>query len=231
MCTAFIKKGNDILYGYNLDVDPAVWNYRVVKRKGLFSIGIKVGSTLYLTHGVNSLGNFGNLPYMNGPVSEKAVRPKGYHRLDLLNDRYIKGTYSYDAVHEIVTTCPVVNIANASMHSLIGDAKGHMLLVEPGFGWKELEGDFAVVTNFPVLTELKDYSNPFFGYERYCKTVQMLSETGSDFGVSDALAVLRLACQGGQWGTRVSFVYSQNENAVYFVMDRDFGNVQRWQLS
>ena len=33
MCTAIAKKGTDVLYGYNLDIDPAVWSYKLIKKK------------------------------------------------------------------------------------------------------------------------------------------------------------------------------------------------------
>ena len=47
MCTGFMKKGEDLLYGFNLDIDPAVWTFSLYKNKEIFTVGIKVGSTLY----------------------------------------------------------------------------------------------------------------------------------------------------------------------------------------
>ena len=38
----------------------------------------------------------------------------------------------------IVGTKTIVNIPNGSMLSLIGDAEGHILLIEPGYGFKQI---------------------------------------------------------------------------------------------
>lgn len=29
MCTGFVKKGNDLLFRFNLDIDPNVWDFDV----------------------------------------------------------------------------------------------------------------------------------------------------------------------------------------------------------
>ena len=224
MCTAIAIKGPDVLYGYNLDIDPEVWNYRLIKTKRYFSVGITVGSTTYLTHGVNRDGQFGDLPYMNGEVFcvPKEIRRE---RIDLLNDRYIRGKYTFEEVGRIVREAAVVNVPAATMHSLIGDRDGHLLLIEPGYGYRQYEEDHAVVTNFPLLAELSDYSCPFFGKDRYDKALSLLQSREKDFSVTDARDVLRQVRQDGQWGTRLSFVYSRNENAVTYCLNGDFDHV------
>ncbi len=68
MCTAIAYKGDDLLYGFNMDIDPEVWHYSIHKTKFLFAVGITVGKTTYYVHGVNKNGSFGNVPYMNGEV-------------------------------------------------------------------------------------------------------------------------------------------------------------------
>lgn len=230
MCTAIAKKGTDVLYGYNLDIDPAVWSYKLIKKKEYFSVGITVGSKTYLTHGVNNKGQFGNLPYMNGEVF--AV-PKGVRRerIDLLNDKYIRGKYSFEDVGRIIREATVVNIPAATMHSLIGNRDGDFLVIEPGYGFRQCEDDFAVVCNFPILTELSDYSNPFYGKDRYDKALSVLQKSNEDFNVADALDLLKQVKQEGQWGTKISFVYSRNENAVYYCLDGNFDDIRIHRFS
>lgn len=228
MCTAIAYKGNDLLYGFNLDVDPAVWAFSIYKTKSVFALAVTVGSTKYLVHGVGSRGQFGNTPYMNG---EPQPVPKGARRerIDLLSDRYIRGKYSFADVEEILRTKTVVNVPAATMHSLLGNGSGDLLIVEPGYGQRRVEERFAVLTNFPVLTELPDYSCPFYGRDRYDKATAALSaaaSSGADFTVADALNVLRSTKQEGQWATRASFVWSRNENAVYYCTDGDFDSVK-----
>ena len=226
MCTAIAYKGNDLLYGFNLDIDPAVWRFSVRKTKSYFAVGITVGKTTYLVHGVNKTGRFGNVPYMN---SEPLPAPSGAkrERIDLLNDRYIRGKYSFADVENVLRSKAVVCVPAAPMHSLIGSETGDFLIVEPGSGYRRVEKNYAVLTNFPVLTELADYENPFYGKDRYDRAVSVLRAAGADFSVGDALRLLHETRQEGQWATRVTFVYSRNENAGYWFPDGDISRVEK----
>lgn len=224
MCIAIAHKGTDLIYGFNLDVDPAVWNFSVRKTKNYFAAGVTVGKTTYLLHGVNRNGCFGNTPYMNG---EHFPVPKGMRRerIDLMNDRYVRGKYSFDDIEEILRTKAVCNAPAATMHSLIGSGRGEFLIVEPGYGYRKAEEDYAVLANFPTLTELPDYSNPFYGKDRYDRALSALASADAGFTPEDALGILCDTKQGGQWATRVSFVYSRNRNAVYYFLDGDCSHI------
>ena len=224
MCTAIAKKGNDLIYGFNLDIDPSVWNFKLLKTKHYFSVGITVGSTTYLTHGINSDGQFGNVPYMNGEPYE-IPKGKKRERIDLLNDRYIRGRYTSDDIDKIIEEKSIVNIPDITMHSLIGNKSGEFMIIEPGYGIKKITDDFAAITNFPILADLKNYDNPFYGKDRCDKAVSILKNSGADFSVNDALDLLKQVKQEGQWGTRISFVYSKNENAVHYCLNGDFNNI------
>ncbi|MGN0518104.1 MAG: hypothetical protein ACI4II_05220 [Acutalibacteraceae bacterium] len=228
MCTGFIKKGDDLLFGFNLDIDPNVWNYGLYMTKNYFTVGIKVGKTLYFTHGVNKDGHFGNVPYMNGSVDSKRKVIKNSVRIDLITDRYIRNKYSFDDVLDIVKTKTVVNIPNGSMQSLLGDAQGNILLVEPDYGYKRIDENYAVITNFPLLTTLDDYSSPFYGKDRYDRVTEVLSASDNTFSPMDGIELLRSVKCDGKWGTRISFVYSKNENCVYYCLDGDFNNIKKW---
>lgn len=224
MCTGFVRKGKDLIYGFNLDIDPNVWSFDIYKTKKYFTIGITVGSTTYFTHGVNANGNFANLPYMNG---EECNYPKGIEkqRLDLLIDRYIKNKYNFDDVLNIINKKTIINYKNTNMHSLICDIDGNVVLVEPGYGNKIIKNKYAVISNFPILAKLKDYGNPFYGKDRYDKATQILKESKNSFSVDDALNLLKQCKQEGQWGTKVSFVYSKNNNVVYYCLNGNFNEV------
>ena len=224
MCTVIGKTGNDAIYGFNMDIDPAVWDYAVYAKKDMFYIGIKVGKTVYKVHGVNSKGQFAVMPYMNGEAERVMHRGGRYQRLDLLVDGYIAGKFDYAELERITAEKTLVNIPGASMHGFFADGEGHMLLAEPGVGVKRYES-FAAVTNFPTIEIPEDTSCVFYGYDRYETAADMLSHSGDDFTVKDAFEILRETVQTGQWATRVSFVYSKNENAVYYCTNRDFDNI------
>ena len=225
MCLAIAFKGDDLLYGFNLDIDPKVWQFSLHKTKALFAVGITVGKTTYYVHGINRNGNFGNVPYMNGEVFPA---PKGMRRerIDLMNDRYVRGKYSFEDIEEILRTKALTCIPAATMHSLIGNGAGEFIIAEPGYGYQKVEEHYAVLSNFPVLTELSDYSNPFYGKDRYDKALSVLSEAGPDYSAEDALRLLYDTRQEGAWGTRLSFVWSQNRNTVYYFLDGDFSRVE-----
>lgn len=224
MCTGFVYKGEDLIYGFNLDIDPEVWSYKIYKTKNYFTVGITVGSTTYFTHGVNSNGNFGNLPYMNG---KEFVYPKGCkkQRLDLLVDKYIRGKILYEEILNIISTKTLVNIKTTTMHSLIGDRDGNILLLEPGYGTKIIKENFGVITNFPILTKLENYNNSFYGKDRYDIVTKVLSKASKNFSTNDALELLERVKQEGQWATRISFIYSKNNNAVYYCEDNKFKEI------
>ena len=225
MCTAIAYNGDDLLYGFDLDIDPAVWQFSLHKTRSLFAVGITVSKTTYLVHGVNKNGQFGNVPYMNG---EGAPPPHGMRRerIDLMSDRYIRGRYSFGDIEDILGTKALCSPPAAAMHSLIGSGAGEFLIVEPGYGWKKVGETFAVLTNFPVLAALSEYENPFYGKERYDKAVSVLSRAGKDFSAKDALRLLYDTRQEGPWATRVSFVWSRNENTVYYFLDGDISHIE-----
>lgn len=226
MCTGFVKKGNDLLFGFNLDIDPNLWNFDLYKTDNYFSVGINVGKTIYLTHGVNKYGHFSNLPYMNGDEQGKYQRGKDNERIDLLTDRYIKNIYSYEDVIEILKNKTIVNIPNGSLHTLLANEKGDILLIEPGNGFKKINDEFAVITNYPLLRTLDQYKE-YFGIDRYETAKRILSESDDNFSPLDGLLLLKTVKQEGVWATRISFVYSVNEKCVYYVTNNHFDQIEK----
>lgn len=195
------------------------------QNKKLFAVGITAGKTTCYVHGINKNGNFGNVPYMNGtPIPP----PKGLRRerIDLMNDRYVRGNYAFSDIEDVLRTKAVVNVPAATMHSLIGSGAGEMLIVEPGYGSQKIKENFAVLSNFPVLTELPDYDNPFYGKDRYDRAVSVLSKAPATFSAENALHLLNDAKQEGQWGTRVAFVWSRNQNTVYYFLNGDSSHME-----
>ena len=226
MCTAIAYKGNDLIYGFNLDIDPAVWKHDVYITKNYFSIGITLGNTTYLTHGVTNNGVFANLPYMNGPAESYSIDIKK-HRIDLIVDKIIRGKMNISEVIDILNSekqC-IASPKNLSFHSLLGDTNGNILLVEPGIGYKEIENNYAVITNFPVLKE-GNYSEIYFGKDRYAKAKYELENITNNLEIDKALDILYSVRQEGKWATRVTFVYSQNENSVFYYLNNQRNNIQ-----
>lgn len=226
MCTAIAYKGNDLIYGFNLDVDPNVWKYGVYMTKKYFSVGITVGSTTYLTHGVTSDGVFANIPYMNGPQESFPIGTKK-HRIDLVVNKILRGKMPLSEVKEILSSDgqSIASPKNLSFHSLFGDSNGACFIVEPGIGYRDIREKYGVITNFPVLRE-GDYSDEYYGLDRYERAKAGLSDAPDGFNAGNALDLLYSVRQEGQWATRVTFVYSRKEGAVYYYLNNDRDHVQ-----
>ena len=62
MCMRFVYHGDDIITGFNFDIDLSVWEHKVILEKDRFYIGIKRPDGIYHSyHGVNRNGNVGTL--------------------------------------------------------------------------------------------------------------------------------------------------------------------------
>lgn len=220
MCTGIFFKGKDTIVGYNLDIDPKVWNYNIVKNYKVFTVAITIGKTTYYTHGVNNKGKFAALPYMND--SEPYKVSKNHKRIDILVDEFIKDEITFNSALRIAKK-GTYNAKFASMHALMVD-NDNAILVEPGYETKIIEDDHFVVTNFPLSKEVSD-DNPFYGKERYQLVNEELEKATENFSIHDALVLLKKVAQEGQYGTRLSFVYSKNENTVYYVLNNNFEEI------
>lgn len=250
MCTGFTKRGNDFIFGFNLDVDPEIWDFDVYKSRNYFAGGVTVGSTRYLLHGVSSNGNFSAVPYNNGLRHLLEARPEDYVKglplkgvktigaetgegsplpkhinTDLISDRIVRGKYSIEDLDTIVRTRRITH-GKVTLHMIAGSAaEGRTFIVEPGIGYKEITKDYSVISNFPVLAPV-DRFDFHYGRERYELAEKLIRKTGPDFSPAEAMKILESVKQEGQWATRLSFVYSRNENCVYYVRNNDFANVR-----
>ncbi len=233
MCTGFIKKGEDIVFGYNLDLPDELWDFRVCPKKDAFYVGIKVKGRIYKTHGVSARGQFAVLPYMNAPACGPYRRGRAYRRLDLLVNDYIAGKLDYRELRRVTGEKQIVNAPGCSMHALFGDAEGHMLLVEPGLGAAELPGDFAVVGNFPIRLDpaLRDPAlEAWYGVDRYQKAEALLAQADKTFGLAEGMRVLEAVSLSEGAPTRVSFVYSVRTQTLRWALDRNFAEAKEYRL-
>jgi hypothetical protein len=225
MCTGFVHKGNDVIVGYNLDLAINAFDYKVLKRKDYFGVSIKVGSTSYFTHGVRSDGSFANLPYMNGGLLGQYRRSKDCCRLDILVNQYLRGKITFKNILETYQKRLIVNAPHYSMHSLFLSPNDDIMILEPGIGYQLIKENYAIITNFPLLMTLPDYSNPWYGKDRYDKGLKILQSASQDFSMKEALKLLQETSQKGDYGTRLSFAYSKNLHSVYYCLEGDFTSV------
>ena len=118
------------------------------------------------------------------------------------------------------------------MQAMLSDARGRTLVIEPGIGYRVDGGPYSLITNYSLLKpdSTKEFIVP--GDDRY-ERVRVLLERWRDkrsggCAVSDAFALLHAVRQEGIWATRVSFVYSQEEHAVYYAENNHFDHIRKY---
>lgn len=258
MCTAFVKKGNDTIYGFNMDINPEAFDWKLLMNEQEFAVTLQLPEELpdygvekdkipfeytesdhgvLRLHGVNRNGSFGN--QLNNMHYSKAAFEIGENCVPLyhLIDSFIRGRYSMDDLERYARTKKIVNLPAGSigipdmgMHSLLSDAQGRIMVLEPGNGYSFVSEKYAVMSNFAVMELPADFDQENFGYygkDRYDTALSILRNSDDDFSVQDGLDLLDKVKQVGMWGTRVSFVYSRNENAVYYTTEHDFEHIRK----
>lgn len=231
MCTRFVYRGDDMITGFNFDIDLAVWNHQVIEEKDRFYIGIlRPDGIRHSYHGVNRNGNVGTLLYVHGnPAGAYQDTPDCMTIADL-TEQFIRAQLTFDDALHIVQTKKIVYAPDATMQAMLSDIRGRTLIIEPGLGHREDTGAYSLITNYSLIDP--ESTRPFIvpGDDRCEKAAQLLNGYGSNFTVSDALSVLRAVRQEGPWATRVSFVYSSKEQSVYYVQNNHFGQVVKYEF-
>lgn len=227
MCTRFVYNGNDMITGFNFDIDLAVWKHKVIKEKERFYIGIlRPDGTYHSYHGINRNGNVGTLLYVHD-------NPAGIYRdnsdcitIADLTEQFIKAQISFDEVLQIVKAKQVTYAPDATMQAMLSDSHGRVLIIEPGIGYKEEYEQYSLITNYSLMKpeSTKDFIVP--GDDRYERALKKLEKYSPDFSISDAIHLLYDVRQEGAWATRVSFVYSAKEQTVYYVENNHFECIQ-----
>ena len=238
MCIRFLYHGDDVITGFNFDIDLSVWDHKVIVEKDRFYIGIlRPDGIRHSYHGVSRNGNAGTLLYVQG-------NPAGAYRKDSrcmtiadLTEQFIREKISFDDALQIVREKEIVYAPDATMQAMLSDARGRVLVVEPGIGFLEESGRFSLIANDSLLARKGAGgaaalgAGPLPGDDRYQRAEAMLKGYGETFAVFDGFSVLRAVSQEGIWATRVSFVYSAAEHAVYCVENNQFQSVSRYEFS
>ena len=104
---------------------------------------------------------------------------------------------------------------DATMQALLSDIHGRALIIEPGLGCRQEPGKYALMTNYSLISPESTRKFILPGDDRYERARQRLEACG-DLSVSEAFRLLDEVRMEGKWATRVSFVYSAAEQAVYY---------------
>ena len=212
MCTRFVYRGDDTITGFNFEIDPAVWDHKIITEK-------------------DRNGNVGTLLYIHGNPEGAYQDFKGCMTIADLTEQFVEAKISFDDALQIVQERKIVYAPDATMQAMLSDQQGRTLIVEPSIGWREDDGRYSLITNYSVLAP--ESTMPFLvpGDDRYERAAQLLNTYGKQFTVTDAFSVLQAVRQEGIWATRVSFVYSAKEHTVYYVENNHFSQIERYEFS
>lgn len=231
MCTRFVCRGDDIITGFNFDIDLAVWDHKIIKEKDRFYIGIlRPDGVRHSYHGVNRNGDVGTLLYVHGNPEGTYQDSQNCMTIADLTEQFIQAKIGFDDALQMVQERKIVYAPDATMQAMLSDRQGRTLIIEPGIGWREDDGRYSLMTNYSVLAP--ESTRPFIvpGDDRYERAAQLLNAYGNHFTVEDAFSVLHAVRQEGIWATRVSFVYSAKEHAIYYVQNNDFSQIEKYEF-
>lgn len=232
MCTRFTSNGKNIITGFNFDIDLSEWEHKVFKEDDRFYIGIKRPDNQYHSfHGINRNGNVGTLLYVHGNENASFCDSVSCYTIADLTENFIKGKITFDDALEIVKTKKIVYAPDATMQAMLSDKSGRVLIVEPGIGYKIEKEKYSLITNYSVLKP--EMTRPYIlpGDDRYEVADKMLKKFENHLFVPNAFEILKAVRMEGLWATRVSFVYSINENKVYYTLNNDFENIMEYSFS
>ncbi len=116
------------------------------------------------------------------------------------------------------------------MQAMLSDKYGHVLIIEPGLGYRLEQERYSLITNYSVLRP--EITKPYIvsGDDRFERAAEQLEKCGNNFSIVEAFRILKSVKQEGLWATRVSFVYSVRENKVYYVLNNDFKHILKYQF-
>lgn len=229
MCTRFVYHGDDVITGFNFDIDLSVWKHKVIEEKERFYIGILGPDGKYHSyHGVNRNGNVGTLLYVHGNPDGAYRDSQNCMTIADLTERFIKAQLSFDEVLQIVKSKNITYAPDATMQAMLSDVYGRVLIIEPGIGYREEQKRYSLITNYSLMKPESTKNFIVQGDDRYERALRFLDRCENSFSVSDAFSLLHSVRQEGAWATRVSFVYSAKEQSVYYTENNHFEHIAKY---
>lgn len=252
MCTGFVRKGKDIITGFNFDMNIGGMDYCPVIEKDRVFLGMRFSPEILemmpeavrpkngirLIQGVSAGGHVaGQLMNLNFSKVPEVYEPKMLTN-DLLTDMFVTNRSLGSQLVKLLEERQVCNIpgnipgntgTSVALHGLFVDPDGNIVFVEPGNGYAVIREKYFTITNFSILEppmDLNEAQFGFYGVDRYRRSLDILKNSTDDFTAEDGLKLLNEVKQTGEWGTRFSFVYSRNEDSVYYCTEGQFDCVK-----
>lgn len=232
MCTSFMFRGNDTLIAMNYDNSGKKLKLAPY-REDLFMVTQYVYGKVRPLFGIRSDGIMVNQQVVNEceagkfRIGLKVLHTAAFLKRILTQKKVKKDFSKYLATHKIVSP------PKYSLHMLIACADKPSYIIEPGRGTIQYPADkrYIAMSNCPVCDFQKTGTWEGFGVDRQLKVEEVLQKAPDSFGVKDAFKLLEAVHQTEElWTTEFSFVYSYNENKVYYCYDHKFDEIEEYQM-
>jgi len=229
MCTRFVYYGDNIITGFNFDIDLSVWKHKVIEEKERFYIGILRPDRIYHSyHGINQNGNVGTLLYVHdNPVGAYQDSSQCITIADL-TEQFIKAQISFDDAIQIVKLYKITYAPDSTMQAMLSDIHGRVLIIEPDIGYREEHKKYSLITNYSLIKPESTKNFIVKGDDRYERALYFLDKHKYRFSISDAFTLLHAVRQEGVWATKVSFVYSMKNQTIYYVENNHFEHITKF---
>ena len=228
MCTSFVINKGKTLVGWNLDILDMIHRVRATDDGVYIDIYDKKEGWLPL-FGANSRGDFVGMPTCH-PYDERS-NPKADAPISMMLDiDLLLQKKTFEEIKSIAESSMVYSIPGVTFMSALSNAKGNVLHIIPGQGYKYYEKpEFVVLTNFsPFKGESEKH--PWMGVDRYRTAEEMLSKATETFNVQDCFDILK-ACSQIVCPTVVSMVFDATERKVYWCENRQWDRIEMKEFS
>ncbi|WP_461254943.1 hypothetical protein [Treponema sp. R80B11-R83G3] len=226
MCTCFINRGNDLIMAMNFDNNGM--SFELNSNKKAFIVDINTSAGKQPSFGISAEKTFVNNLCVdsNGKGLYKRMNKTRTLNIYLVKD-LLEGKIKINDLDNYLENMEIVNAPNLCTHNFIADKNGNVWIIEPGRGNiknKTNESPYYIMTNFSLVdfNAGKKYNDN--GFDRYMKVKKYLDKN-KNISVNSAFDILEKVKQTGEWNTDLSFVYSKNDNKVYYCYNSDFKNI------
>lgn len=222
MCTRITYNFEDTVNAFNFDMDLTLWSCRLFKDNERFGIEIMMpDGKFHCYHGINRNGNVGTLLNVHGNANG-AYRGEGFVTITALTEGFIRGEISFEEAVDAANAGRVTYAPDAIVQGLLSDRHGRALYIEPGIGCRVEHERYSLITNYSLLDPESTREYIEDGDDRYERAREMLARRTGRLSLDDALGCLSMLTQRGDWATRISFAYSENEKKGLYVLDGRF---------
>jgi hypothetical protein len=236
-CTSFAVYSDRIFYGMNFDYDPSrelKFCVNTIGDSKVFCMELEWEKDYFVPIVVmNTSGLFGNVQMVFPEVPRRASSgPDNMGMTELLDAATTLG--SCQDVIAILNGHEVV-METVSLHSLYADVHGDAMVVEVGpedTAITRIDGDFIVMTNFPLFKYAGDPYNTVYGAgsDRYRTAYTYLMNNVEQFELEDGFTLLKgVVNHSTNAPTRCSMIFDPGSNEVYIALEGSFDRV--WKIS